>query len=57
MEDMKSNATAKVRKIPQETFRQCFRNGRIAGTNMCARKGLVAVYIAIKVQYHNAGTF
>jgi hypothetical protein len=24
MEDMKSNTTAEIRKIPQETFRQCF---------------------------------
>jgi hypothetical protein len=39
MEDIKSNVTVELRKIPTEAFRWCFNSGRMDGGNVfvCAR--------------------
>jgi hypothetical protein len=39
MEDIKSNATAKLWKIPNEAFHQCFHHGRIDVACVCERNG------------------
>jgi hypothetical protein len=35
MEDINSNATAELRKIPKEAFRRCFQQSRIEGASVC----------------------
>jgi hypothetical protein len=37
MQDIKSNATAELLKIPKEAFRRCFQQNRIDGASVCAR--------------------
>jgi hypothetical protein len=40
IEDIKSNATAKLRKIPKEAFRQCFQQWQDRWSKcVCVRKG------------------
>jgi hypothetical protein len=40
MVDIKSNATAELRKIPKEAFRQCFQQWHPRWSNVNVRKGL-----------------
>ena len=64
MEDIKSNATAELRKIPKEAFRRCFQQWQDRwsvcvhkGTYFEADKVSVVICPTITVLYHISGNF
>ena len=65
MEDIESNATAELRKIPKEAFRQCIHQWQDRWSKSVCAQGSdfegdwvsVVIYPTITVLYHNSGNF
>jgi len=65
MEDIESNATAELRKIPKEAFRQCIQQWQDRWSKFVCAPGSdfegdwvsVVIYPTITVLYYNSGNF